>query len=104
MKRLIALRRLKNHCGCCNKTILKGEVYYKHRLIYADDDVVFGFNLYYCAKHAYYQKQHEKRYKEFQKKCTHPYEFIKTEWCYIPGETVLEPNYDYCILCGKKLI
>ena len=32
-----------------------------------------------------------------------PHEFIETEWSYIFGECVKEPNFDYCRLCGKIL-
>lgn len=103
MKKLIAKRVLKRRCDCCNKPINKGEVYYKYRVVYADDGI-YAFNIYYCAKDAYEQKEHEKRYKEFQKKCTHPQDFIETEWSYIPGECVKEPDYDRCRLCGKILI
>lgn len=102
MKRLIALRRLKNHCIDCNKSILKGEIYYKHRTVINDWEL-FGYNTYYCPRCKIKKESHDKRYKEFQKKCTHPYEFIATEWDYIPGECVKEPQYDFCTLCGEIL-
>ena len=56
-----------------------------------------------CPKCKYKLEQHNKRYKEFQKHCKHPEQFIETEWCYIRGECVMEPDYDYCRLCEKIL-
>jgi hypothetical protein len=104
MKRLIAKRILKNNCIQCNEPILKGKVYYRERKVYTDDSKIYGFTSNYCARCNHYNKHHEIRYKNFQKKCTHPYEFIATEWSYIPGECVKEPNYDYCLLCGEILL
>lgn len=31
------------------------------------------------------------------KTCNHD---METHWDYIPGEAVMEPQYDYCIKCG----
>jgi len=108
-KKLIAKRKLHCKCDYCNKTINKGEVYYKERIIKTYFDYennkskIYGYNLYECPKCKYKGEQHFKRYLKFQKKCTHPEKFIETEYDYIPGECVKEPKYDYCRLCGKIL-
>lgn len=102
MKRLIASRKLKRICICCNKGFLKGEVYYKTRTIYEAAPICADEYLT-CPKCKYKNDQHLKRYKKFQKYCTHPQEFIETEWSYIPGECVKEPDYDHCLLCGEIL-
>ena len=102
MKRLIAKRRLKRCCQECGKSFKKGDVYYKVRKVFVDE-IVCAFEFLICPKCKYKMEQHNKRYKKFQKHCEHPQEFIDTQWCYIPGECVKEPNYDYCRLCGKIL-
>ncbi|UNT71717.1 hypothetical protein IQ781_27465 (plasmid) [Bacillus sp. N447-1] len=43
----------------------------------------------------------EKKKKEKQAKCKH--ENIDTHYGYIPGEAVMEPQYDYCVDCGKTI-
>ena len=35
---------------------------------------------------------------ENQKNCKH--EHIETKYYYIPGEAVMEPQYDFCVDCG----
>ena len=102
MKRLIAKRRLKRRCQECGKSFKKGDVYYKVRKVFADVTIC-AFEFLICPKCKYKSEQHNKRYKKFQKQCEHPQEFIDTQWCYIPGESVMEPDYDYCRLCGKIL-
>lgn len=101
MKRLIASRQLKRKC-ICGQGFLKGDVYYKHREvsdngwggIYAGEYLI-------CPKCLYKSKQHKLRYEKFKSICNHPEEFIETEWDYIPGECVKEPQYDFCRLCGQ---
>lgn len=103
MKRLAAKRILKRTCECCNKTINKGEIYYKQRFIY-DNDIIYAYNKYMCAKCYYKMNKHNNRYEKFKKECTHPNNFIKTKWHYIPGECIMEPNYNYCLLCKTIII
>ncbi|WP_052314810.1 hypothetical protein [Clostridium senegalense] len=79
----------------------KGSVYYKKRIVTEDEGIVFAYEYLICPKCKYKVEQHEKRYKEFQKRCNHPKKFIDTEWHYISGESVKEPYYEYCRLCGE---
>ena len=102
MKRLIAKRKLKRCCQECEIHFKKGDVYYKVREVYKDINIC-AYEFLLCPKCKYKLEQHNKRYKEFKKHCEHPGKFIETEWCYIPGECVKEPDYDYCRLCGKIL-
>ena len=53
---------------------------------------------------------HEKQYcrvvldikqAELQKSCKH--KCITTHYSYIPGEAVMQPDYDYCTDCGLKI-
>ena len=108
MKRLIATRKLKRTCEGCGKSFKKGEIYYKQRKIYFFEDGYGSFKVLadeflICPKCKYKKEQRLKRYKEFQKVCVHPERFIETEWSYIPGECVKEPDYDHCLLCGGIL-
>lgn len=103
MKSFVAKRRLKHGCDQCRKPILKGQVYYRKRFVFTDDMGVYGSNLTYCPKCKYSNEQQELRYEKFRDKCRHPEEFINEVWTYIPGETVKEPSYCECMLCGSYL-
>ena len=104
MKRLIASRKLKRTCECCGRHFTKGNVYYKNREVYPIEwsNGIMAVEYLMCPKCKWKEGRHKARYKEFQKHCTHPEEFAETEWSYIPGECVKEPDYDYCRLCGER--
>ena len=102
LKRLIASRKLNRKCVYCNKNFRKGNVYYKLREVYTDYKVK-AFESIVCPKCNYKNENHKKRFELFKEKCIHPLDFVETEWSYITGECVKEPNYDYCRLCGKIL-
>jgi Zn finger protein HypA/HybF involved in hydrogenase expression len=111
MKRLIATRKLKRKCECCQREFLKGDVYYKQRIVSVFDDwvvsqkvVIRAYEYYLCPKCKYKNGAQEQRFRLFREKCQHPKKFIETAWRYIPGECVQEPDYDQCRLCGKKLV
>lgn len=99
-KRYVAKRKLKNKCIHCNKEFSKGDVYYKERIV-KDYGEIISYSLYKCPKCKYEIEQHVKRLETFKTKCSHPQKFIETEWDYIPRESVKEPKYQYCRLCGK---
>ena len=101
MKRLIAKRKLKRICDLCKREINKGEVYYKERKIFSYENLITAYNLYMCPKCKCKQERHKIRFEKFKKVCTHPK--IDTQWGYIQGEAVMEPKYEFCILCGKIL-
>ena len=103
MKRLIAKRRLKHGCGQCKNSILKGNIYYKERVVFVEKSGVFGYTNTYCPKCKYRNEQHNLRYESFKDKCTHPEAFIEEIWTYIPGEAVKEPSHCVCRLCGSIL-
>lgn len=108
-KKKIAKRKLRCKCKCCGKEFLKGNVYYKERIVAVEEDfpidktIILAYNSYLCPKCKYKQEQQNKRFLKFKGKCTHPEKFIETKYDYIPGECVQEPQYDYCRLCGKIL-
>lgn len=102
MRKLIASRNLKRHCEFCNKEFIKGQVYYKKRIILSEDRI-YSYESLICPKCKFKMEQHFKRFQAFKEKCVHPKEFIATEYSYIQGEAVKEPSYNYCQLCGKVL-
>jgi len=104
LKRLIASRKLKRTCAHCGNHFVKGNVYYKKREVYpiAWEKGCMAFEYLICPKCKWREEQSKKRYKVFQKHCVHPEKFTRTEWGYIPGECVMEPEYDYCTLCEER--
>lgn len=103
MKRLIAKRRLKHGCDQCKEPILKGQIYYRKRTVFAEDNKVYGHTFTYCPRCKYRNEQRKIRFGKFKAKCHHPDKFIDEVWCYIPGEAVKQPDYCQCILCGRVL-
>lgn len=98
MKRKVALRKLKRTCYKCGCGFNKGEVYYKFRSVYAGSKVS-AYEWILCAKCKRKQEQHKKRFEIFKKNCHHP---IKTlVWDYIPGECVMQPDHNECLVCGE---
>ena len=104
MKRLISSRKLKRTCNHCGRGFVKGNVYYRVREVFTGeyDSYCVAFEHLMCPSCKWKKEQQGLRYKEFQKKCIHPEKFADTEWSYIPGECVKEPDYDYCRLCGER--
>ena len=107
-KRYVAQRKLKNTCLSCGKHFEKGDVYYKERRVDVEEVLfnksnIYACNLYKCPRCKYKDEEHQKRFKEFSKICEHPDKFMNTIWGYIPGESVREPEYFRCMLCGKIL-
>jgi len=105
IKKKIATRKLKKKCIYCNKSFLKGEVYYKQREIYTDystkgSDIVIASEYLICPKCKYKNGRHKERFDKFKYNCNHP--IWETVWDYIPGECIKEPQYDVCVLCGTK--
>lgn len=108
MKRKMASRKLKRRCECCGRGFKKGDVYYHKREVFhfydGNDENIFGVNKTKCPKCHYGQQESKRRYEQFQQTCQHEKrEFIHEVWDYIPGEAVMEPQYDVCHLCGNIL-
>lgn len=101
MKRLVSKRMLKRVCGKCGKHFLKGQVYYKVRIVAEEYGEVSSYEYLLCPKCKYKLEQHNQRYKKFQEHCEHPKEFIEEIWSYIPGECVKQPDHLECRLCGE---
>lgn len=102
LKRLIAKRTLQRQCAHCRKSFRKGEVYYKKRTVFFDNDgTMFSNEWLICSKCKYKIEEHFKRFEGFKTRCIHPGWAIETEYSYMPGECVQEPDYDYCRLCGQ---
>jgi len=105
MKRLIAKKlSLKRKCFYCGKLIAKGEVYYKERSVYHEDDDIYAAEIISCPKCKYKLEQHNKRVASFVETCNHPKWAIETVWSYIHGECAKEPDYNMCRLCGKIVV
>lgn len=104
MKRLVASRKLKRTCIYCNRHFNKGEVYYKKRTVFAGEgfDIV-AHECLVCPKCKYKAEKHAKRFEDFKTHCIHPNWAIETQYHYMAGECVMEPDYDYCSLCGAIL-
>lgn len=99
--RKVASRKLKRKCIECDEGFKKGDVYYLHRHVFAEDGKVYAYEHLICARCTYKEQRHSERFKDFQNKCKHPEDFIEESYCYIPGESVMEPDYDRCLLCSQ---
>jgi hypothetical protein len=106
MKKLIAKRRLKRTCEYCGRNFKKGAVYYLERHVCADPDdgYVNAYEFVTCPRCKYRHDRQRERFEAFTEKCSHPDKFIETIYDYIPGECVMEPQFDQCRLCGKIVL
>lgn len=102
MERKVASRKLKRTCICCNKPFVKGDVYYRKRVVLNEKSELVSYEYLVCAKCKYVNERHSERYKKFveSEKCHHP---VTTEiWTTIVGEDyVKEPSHTECCICGK---
>lgn len=96
MKRKVASRKLKRRCIYCEKSFIKGEVYYLKRTVFSEFGEVFADEYLVCPKCKLKEERHSERFKEFQKRCTHPEKFQDTVYDY------WSPLYDICLLCGHR--
>lgn len=97
MKRIVASRKLKRRCDCCNRGFSKGDIYYHERTVWAWSQDVYAYNNTYCPKCHYKIINHQARYEAFKQKCDHRNPKFIVE---VYGEN--EPLYDICKLCGNK--
>ncbi|MCK9526078.1 MAG: hypothetical protein M0R49_09145 [Limnochordia bacterium] len=105
VKKLIAKRKLRRKCDHCKRVINKGEVFYKERKVHQDWDTgqIYGFDFYYCPKCLWKIRNHDKRRAEFIKNCKHPERFRDMQYSYMPGEAIMEPSHEECMLCGQRV-
>lgn len=102
MKRKVASRKLKRKCFSCGCNFKKGDVYYIERIVYTDFGEIVGADEYtYCAKCKYKIEEHNRRFERFKPHCKHP--IINEVWDYIPGEAVMQPDHNECLICGAWL-
>ena len=103
MKRKVAKRKLKRTCDQCGKRFFKGHVYYVQRVVFALDNIISAYEYTCCAKCNYEDQRRKERYERFKESgvCKHP--VIDEVWSYMPGEAVMEPDHDECLVCGEWL-
>ncbi|RUL56484.1 hypothetical protein [Lysinibacillus antri] len=102
MKRKVASRRLNRTCICCNKSFVKGEIYYIERNVLKEFGEIFACEYLVCPRCKYENERKGERRKQFIEsgKCHHP---ITDEiWKTIAGEDyVKEPSHTECCICGE---
>jgi hypothetical protein len=87
----------------CDRYFRKGEVYYKERSVFKVDEKIYASEWLICPRCKYKSQEQIRRFKEFKHRCIHPEKFVYTNYHYIPGGCIQEPDYDQCRLCGKHL-
>lgn len=104
MKRKVASRKLKRTCIYCDKSFVKGNVYYLKRVVHQLFDEITAYEYIACPRCKYEQRRKEKRFKKFvtSGKCKHPK--IEEVWSPMAGEShLLEPSHDECLVCGEHV-
>jgi len=106
VKRKIASRKLKKTCANCNCSFTKGNVYYVKRKVFViggtfNKSELFAYEVVICPKCKYKSKRHVERFESFKGKCHHP--IVEEVWSTIPGEIIMQPDHDECVICGKWL-
>jgi hypothetical protein len=101
-------KRIKNArkayiCQNCGMPINRGNVYYRKKEFDPPDDVEdkpFFNEIIICPKCKYKEERSKRRFAKFKEHC--PHKVTTTMYRYIPGECVKEPDYDICLICGKR--
>ncbi|UAT29954.1 hypothetical protein K7T73_15510 [Bacillus badius] len=104
MNRKIASRKLKNHCICCNKSFVKGDVYYHKRVVFQEFGEIIAYEYIVCARCKYENERQSERQKRFIEsgKCHHP--ITDVIWTTMAGEDyVKEPSHTECCICGEHV-
>lgn len=100
IKKKIAKRKLKRKCIECEQGFIKGNIYYKERFVY--DDPLGGlcaFEYLWCPRCKLKKESQEMRFERFKSNCHHP--IVDTQYSYISGEAIMQPDHNECRLCGK---
>jgi hypothetical protein len=90
-------------CQNCGYIIEKGEIYYRKKEFLPPHDVEdrpFFNEIVICPKCKYKEERHSERFEKFKEHCSH--KVTTTMYRYIPGECVEEPDYELCLVCGKR--
>ncbi len=98
IKRIIKAQK-DHQCSICGKKIEKGSTYYSEKTAFKEDGKFYSSEIKWCPKCKYKNDRSKARFESFKVKCHHP--LIDTKYNYIPGEAVMEPQYDYCLICGR---
>ena len=101
MKRKIATRKLKRTCICCNKSFVKGDVYYLKRVVFKEFREIISYKYLVCPRCKYGNERKAERKKRFIEsgKCHHP--ITDVVWVTMAGEDyVKEPSHTECLICG----
>lgn len=104
MKRKIASRKLKRTCICCDKSFIKGEVYYLKREVLEEIEGLIAYEYIICSKCKYKNERQKERYKKFIEsgKCKHL--IIDEVWIRMVGEDFIkEPSHTECSICGEVI-
>ena len=99
VKRIPKSRKQYN-CFSCGKSILKGSPYYQEKYVDFSEEGIYAQRLKICPKCVFMRSRSSERFKRFKPNCHHPLK--GTVYRYIPGECVQEPDYDECLVCGKR--
>jgi hypothetical protein len=98
------IKTRKSHlCYECLKVILPSLAVSERIFSKIEDDgvvIVSSITLYYHLRCAYLNQRRGERFERFKQGCQHPRGFRETEYSYIPGEAVMQPECDRCRLCG----
>lgn len=95
----IAKSAKQHNCFSCGKVIPKGSPYYLEKDVDFFEGEVYAERYRICPKCNFTSKRSAERFQRFKPECHHP--IVDTVYRYIPGESVKEPDYDRCLICGK---
>lgn len=95
-----ARKQYQCECGDCEKTINKGDYYWHFKYFCPPEEDIDHCQYGSLRFHIDCYETEEQRL-ERQRRCFHIN--TNTQWIRIAGEFAGEPDYDYCIDCGKRL-
>lgn len=106
-ERKVASRKLIRECVCCEGTIYKGDVYYRHRNVYVEydefegKDKVFAGEWLECEGCVIENEQIAEKKRQLRESGTCDHEFTEMHYRLMDGEYYAkEPDYEECLVCG----
>ncbi len=97
------LTRKIHNCLCCQRDIVPHTPALFERHYIREDGCLHTYDAYYHIRCHYYFVKSCERYAKFKDHCPHPVKMIETIYSYIPGEAVMEPDYQKCNVCGQHV-